>query len=256
VQRIDLTYECVTFLSVSPDGRWAACTTLGGTEVFALDSLSSSSRPLGALLLTNKDGGQQRFASVAWGPSRPDGSYLAVVVYQDNVRPSIWLYRLTQAHDAADLVARLTFPDLFVDDIAWSPDGKWLVIGSSPDNAGFEERLLSLPPLVPLPHKGSPTPLDVTVTAAMMPSLQPSGNSPVAWGPKANDLTLAGNDFRDIVVHDAVTKRDATVLHQDSGDICALAWALNGQGLVFQLCRGEDAGSPPAQLYFVSPALP
>lgn len=226
---------CDAYLSVTADGRWAACGTEAGTETFTL----GAPQPAHQGLLLENVGVQARYESVSWGP---DSYSLAAVVFHADDSRSVNFYSVTYG---PQLIATLTFPDLVVDQASWSPDGQWLAVEASLPNGigGFTARLLHVGPLLPgltLPEdtSGRP-PSTIVVTASMLEDLQ---GGDVAWGPHEGEVTYLGGNG--IVVRTLATGGEHTLLTQDSGNLCGLSWAPDGSRLVFQIC-----GAAPANLY-------
>lgn len=233
---------CNAYLSVTVDGRWAACGTEAGTQTFTI----GMPQPAHQGLLLEDMGTQSEYGSLAWGP----GSYsLAVVVsHADNTR-SINIYQVSYG---PQLVATLTFPGLLVDQVSWSPDGQWLALEASLPNGsgGFSLRLLHVGPLLPnlAPSEGTLVqPPTIVVTASMLETLQ---GGEASWGPQVGAITFSGSSGK-IIERNLATGSERTILTQNSGNLCGLAWAPDGHRLIFQICgpAGGDYAGPPAQLY-------
>lgn len=235
---------CNAYLSVTVDGRWAACGTETGTEVFTV----GAPQPAHQGLLLENEGVQVRYESISWGPG---GHFLAAVAFRGDNTRSVAIYRVSATRDAGQLTATMTFPDLVVDQVSWSPDGKWPAFIASPNGGILSSRLLYVGSLLSelAPPEGTPiaTPPTIAVTASMLEDLQ---GGDVAWGPQAGAITFAGSSGK-IIERNLAKGSERTILTQNSENLCGLAWAPDGHRLIFQICgpSGGDYAGTPAQLY-------
>lgn len=250
---VPLAAPCSGELSVTVDGQWGACQSERGIEVFGL---SGSSKGQSREVLQNPEGEVLRTPSWA-----PDGRHLATASRLDG--GAVNIYTVSPTYDALHLTARLTFAFAYVDSVSWSADGKWLaVLGGASGMSGFSIHLVHIGPLLPrlLGHEDAP--VSIYIGSDQVSAVQ--GLPPMTWShpiPSGGDavntatMTLTDSDGRRIVQQNLMTGQLMTLLTQQVGYICGLAWTPDNSELVFALCgpNTTEYYGPPTVLYTYTP---
>ncbi|MGZ3665248.1 MAG: WD40 repeat domain-containing protein, partial [Ktedonobacterales bacterium] len=245
---IPLAVPCSDELSVTADSQWGACQSEHGIEVFGL---SGQSKGQSREVMQNPEGEALRTPSWA-----PDGRHLAAASHLAG--GGINIYTVSSAHDRLRLTARLTFKFDEVNSVWWSADGEWLSFLGGSASGGSRLYLVHVGPLLSrlFGHEDSPVTLDVAQDLIR----DVNGLPPVVWAHvmstvHSTTVTVADSNGRGIVQQNMVTGQRVTLLTEQVGYICGLAWTPDNSRLVFVLCGPSsiEINGPPAVLYTYTP---
>jgi Tol biopolymer transport system component len=253
-----LALICAGSVTVTADGRWAACDHNFGV---ALTDLTV--RP--------PDGGHQILAGALGNPMysptwAPDGHHLAVATHLGS-GCAIAFYSASPGYDSFAMTALLDLPEFVTPGsgpgcslfgLAWSPDGSWLALVNTDDYTLYRLSLASFLPQI-LQSGGASTTL--TVTPDMLTRLSTvAASSPPAWSRVADGLalTFVGSYQRTIVRMDMASRQQTVLLRVDEGVLRAVPWTPDSHQLVFVLsqvprCPECAAAFTPSHLYVFTP---
>ncbi len=252
--QLALAIPCLMGLSVTQDGHWGACITSQGVATFRLQAPNATPGPLEEHIVASVDPGYSG-ADVSWDPT---GRYLALaqISNTDTSAPApLDILALSSQHEKATLAVRVSgIPSLTV--VRWSPDGRWLEIGTkAPTGQGYLIPLKRLLLTLPSYTQG---PVQTTLTLG---SLQPAQYHS-AWRPGATSqltVIVRGHlQVYDPVAGDTHEVADLGFTADNTySSVCAETWTPDGRYLVFALCDTSVpafVGLPPKVFVYDSQA--
>jgi hypothetical protein len=267
LRSIPLRQPCDGPVTVSHDGRWAACQDQAGIEVTALNTRRSDG---GRQVLTGAF--EDDLQSPSWSP---DGGHLAVVTHAQAGGCAIAIYTGQSPHTVLRKSALLTFPTIAAQDssapscspspsqLAWSPDGAWLAFEDMANWPG--DRLpvygLLVPALTQSPAPNAPVATIPITSAQLVPLGRAGWPAPLTWSLAWDGLDLAyiGTTWGSAVQVSVTTRRQMTLIdfsaNTDAGGMCALSWTRDSRDLVFVDCfpGNFEIYAVPSKVYYYTP---